>query len=124
MPGLDSIEFLTTTVEAGSFAGAARRLGVTPSAVSRRVAALEQELGVPLLHRTTRTLRLTHDGEAFYERCARVLRELNEAREVLSRASKRPAGLLRVDAPNALGRAILAPALPRFLDRYPALRVH
>ena len=124
MPRLESIEFLTTTVEAGSFAAAARRLKVTPSAVSRRVAALERELGVPLLHRTTRVLRLTHDGQAFYERCARALRELNEARDVLLRASEQPAGLLQVDVPNALGRAIIAPALPAFLDRYPAVRVH
>ncbi|PTL84506.1 LysR family transcriptional regulator [Vitiosangium sp. GDMCC 1.1324] len=123
MPMLDSIEFLTTTVEAGSFAAAARRLGVTPSAVSRRVAALEQELGVPLLARNTRSLRLTHDGEAFHERCVRILQELHEARDVLARTGKKPSGLLRVDAPIALGRAILAPAIPRFLDRCPDVRL-
>ncbi len=120
---LDGIEFLTTTVEAGSFAAAARRLGVTPSAVSRRVAQLERELGVPLLARTTRSLRLTHDGEAFYQRCVRVLSELREAKEAIARATKKPAGLLRVDAPVALGRALLVPALPRFLERYPEIRL-
>ncbi len=124
MGALDGIEFLTTTVEAGSFAAAARRLGLTPSAVSRRVAQLERELGVTLLARSTRSLRLTHDGQAFHERCVRILGELNEAREALARTRKRPSGLLRVDAPVALGRSVLAPALPRFLERYPEIEVN
>jgi LysR family transcriptional regulator, regulator for bpeEF and oprC len=120
---LGSIEFFTTTVDAGSFAAAARRLGVTPSAVSRRVALLESELGVPLLARTTRTLRLTDDGRAFHERCARILEELREARETIARTSSRPAGVVRVDAPLALGRFVVAPRLPELLERYPDLRV-
>jgi DNA-binding transcriptional LysR family regulator len=120
---LEGIESLTVTVEAGSFANAARRLGLTPSAVSRRVAALELEVGVPLLARTTRSLSLTDDGRAFYERCVRILQELNEARDALTRAGQRPSGILRVDAPAALGRAIIAPSLCHFLARYPDVRV-
>ncbi|AKV04270.1 Transcriptional regulator, LysR family [Labilithrix luteola] len=120
---LEGIEFLTAAVAAGSFAAAARRLGVTPSAVSRRVAQLERDLGVPLLARTTRSLRLTNDGQAFHERCVRILEELREARDTIARATKKPAGLLRVDAPVALGRAVLAPKLKRFLDRYPEIRL-
>lgn len=120
---LDSIEFFTITVETGSFAAAARRLRVTPSAVSRRVGRLERELGVALLARTTRTLRLTDDGRAFHERCVRVLEELGEARAAIARTIKKPSGLLRVDAPMALGRHLLVPAIPRFLDRYRELRV-
>src|SRR5687767_21232 len=119
MSQLDGIEFLTATVEAGSFAEAARRLGVTPSAVSRRVAQLERELGAQLLARTTRSLRLTDDGRAFYERCARALEELHEARDALARANRSPAGVLRVDAPTALGRELLVPRVPDFLARYP-----
>lgn len=123
MTVLTGIEFLTTTVDTGSFAAAARRLGVTPSAVSRRVAQLERELGVPLLARTTRSLRLTNDGRAFYERCVRVLSELEEARDVIARASKKPSGQLRVDVPVALGREVIGPNLPRFLARYPEVRL-
>lgn len=123
MSTFDGIEFLTSAVEHGSFAAAARKLGVTPSAVSRRVAQLESELGVQLLARTTRTLRLTEDGLAFHERCVRVLEELHEARDAIARAKRRPAGLLRVDAPIALGRAVLAPQLPGFLQRYPEVRI-
>jgi DNA-binding transcriptional LysR family regulator len=123
MTVLRGIEFLTTTVDSGSFAAAAKRLGVTPSAVSRRVAQLERELGVPLLARTTRSLRLTNDGQAFYERCVRVLAELEEARDVIARSTKKPSGQLRVDAPVALGREVIGPNLPRFLAKYPEIRL-
>jgi DNA-binding transcriptional LysR family regulator len=123
MGTLDGIEFLTTAVDAGSFAAAARRLGVTPSAVSRRVARLERELGVSLLARSTRSLNLTNDGRAFHERCVRILEELNEARDAIARASKKPSGVLRVDAPIALGRKVLTPKLTAFLERYPEIRI-
>ena len=123
MGALDGIEFFTASVEGGSFAVAARRLGVTPSAVSRRVAALEAELGVQLLARTTRSLHLTEDGQAFHERCTRILDELAEARDAIARVKKKPAGLLRVDAPVALGRAVIVPNLPGFLDRYPDIQL-
>ncbi|MGK3982536.1 LysR family transcriptional regulator [Sorangium sp. So ce136] len=124
MISLAAIELLVATVESGSFSRAARRLGVTPSAVSRRVMRLEQELGVALLARTTRTLRLTEDGQAFYARCVRIVEELGEATEALARASKKPVGLLRVDAPVTLGREVIAPSLPRFSARYPDVRVN
>jgi DNA-binding transcriptional LysR family regulator len=123
MGTFDGIELLALAVEAGSFAAAARRLGVTPSAVSRRIATLERELGVPLLARTTRSLRLTNDGQAFHERCLRILEELREARDAMARARRKPSGLLRVDAPLALGRQVLAPGLPEFLERYPEIRL-
>jgi DNA-binding transcriptional LysR family regulator len=123
MDTLGGIEYFTATVDAGSFAAAARRFGVTASAVSRRVAQLEADLGVPLLARTTRTLRLTDDGRAFHERCARILEELREARETIARTSTRPVGVVRVDAPLALGRVVVAPRLPELLTRHPELRV-
>ncbi|WP_437282139.1 LysR family transcriptional regulator [Sorangium sp. So ce375] len=124
MISLAAIELLVATVETGSFSRAARRLGVTPSAVSRRVMRLEQELGVALLARTTRTLRLTDDGQAFYARCVRIVEELGEATEAIARASKKPVGLLRVDTPVALGRDVIAPSLPRFAARYPDVRIN
>ncbi|WP_438029793.1 LysR family transcriptional regulator [Sorangium sp. So ce233] len=124
MISLAAIELLVATVEAGSFSRAARRLGVTPSAVSRSVMRLEQELGVALLARTTRSLRLTDDGQAFYARCVRIVEELGEATEAIARSSKKPVGLLRVDVPVTLGREVIAPSLPRFAARYPDVRVH
>src|SRR4051812_49884673 len=102
MASLEGIEFLVIAVELGSFAAAARRLGVTPSAVSRRVANLERDLGIPLLSRTTRSLRLTDEGQAFHDRCVRILEELTDARGAIARATKKPSGTLRVDAPSAL----------------------
>ena len=115
---LDAVSLLTTTVEGGSFAAAARKLGVTSSAVSRRVALLEDELGVQLLARTTRTLRLTEDGRAFHERCVRILEEWSEAKAALVRARAKPAGVLRVDAAIAIARQVLTPNLPDFLGKY------
>ena len=123
MSQLEAIEYFVWTVEAGSFAAAARRLGVTPSAVSRKVARLEEELGVPLLARTTRSLTLTHDGDAFHVRCLRILEELSEARDALARVRKKPSGLLRIEAPLALGRVVIAASLSEFFKRYPDIDV-
>jgi len=123
MSTLEGLELFSATVKAGSFAAAARELRVTPSAVSRRVALLEQELGVALLSRTTRSLRLTDDGQAFYARCLRILEELQEARDDIARVRRIPAGMLRVDAPIAFTRAVLGPKLASFLERYPELKV-
>lgn len=121
---LDGIRFLVATVEAGSFAAAARKLGVTPSAVSRRIARLEEEVGATLLARTTRSLRLTPDGRAFHDRCAHALAELNEARDALAHARRKPSGLLRVETSTNLGRIVIGPSMPTFLDRHPDVRVH
>lgn len=123
LPDLRGLEYFVRAVEAGSFAAAARRFRVTPSAVSRQVARLEEALGVPLLARTTRSLTLTHDGEAFHARCLRVLEELGEARDALARVRRKPAGVLRVDAPVALGRNVFAACMPEFLARYPDIEV-
>ncbi len=121
---IDGIHFLVVSVQAGSFAAAARKLGVTPSAVSRRVAQLEQELGVALLARTTRSLRLTHDGQAFFDRCVHALSELEEAQASLARVRDNPSGVLRVETSTNLGRFIIGPSLSDFLDHYPDVSVH
>jgi DNA-binding transcriptional LysR family regulator len=123
MGTFDGIEFFATSVQSGSFAGAAKKLGLTPSAVSRRVARLEDELGVQLLARTTRTLRLTDDGRAFYERCVRILGEVHEAKSDFARARKQPSGVLRVDTAIGISRHVLAPRIPKFLERYPEIRL-
>lgn len=123
MDRLGNIEAFVRTAETGSFNAAAKRLGLTPSAVSRRVAQLERELGVALFHRTTRALSLSEDGRLFFDRCRGVLRDLNDAAETVQRRRVQPSGRLRVDAPVVVGQLVLAPALPRFLARYPELDV-
>ncbi|WP_433937266.1 LysR family transcriptional regulator [Sorangium cellulosum] len=123
MDTLTSIEFFVTTVQAGSFAAGAKRLGVTASAVSRRIARLEDELGVQLLARTTRSLRLTEDGAAFLDRGARIVEEYRAATEALKGTRTVPAGALRVDSAVVLGRSLLRPKIPDFLRRYPKIRL-
>lgn len=123
MDRLGNIEAFVEAAELGSFTGAARRLRLSPSALSRRVAQLEEEIGVRLFHRTTRAVRLSEDGRAFFERSRGALRELKEAQEATSRLRDRPAGLLRVEAPSILGRNVIVPALSRFVSRYPEVQV-
>jgi LysR family transcriptional regulator for bpeEF and oprC len=123
MESFDEIVAFTRVVEAKSFAGGAASLGITPSAVSKAVSRLEQRLGAKLLHRTTRSLNLTDAGAAFYARCVDVMRRLDEAECEIACMLGRPAGRLRVGMPVTMSRAIFAPALPRFLARYPDLQV-
>ncbi len=123
MDRLGNIEAFIEAAELGSFTRAARRLRLTPSALSRRVAQLEDELGVRLFHRTTRALRLSEDGRAFFERSRSAVRELREAREAASRLRDRPAGLLRVEAPTILGRSVVVAAVSKILARYRELQV-
>jgi LysR family transcriptional regulator, regulator for bpeEF and oprC len=111
-------------VDRRSFTRAGQAIGLTASGVSRIVSRLEARLGVRLLERTTRSIGLTAEGASYYERCTRILRELEDADGVLAQSARgAPRGRLRVDAPTVLGRYVLAPALPRFLDDYPDLSV-
>jgi DNA-binding transcriptional LysR family regulator len=110
------------SVESSSFSAAARLLGTTPSAVSKRVAKLEDRLGVRLLQRTTRSLSLTTEGAAYYERITRLLSELEEANELVMSRGK-PRGKLKITAPLDLGRWLLAQSIPDFLAQYPEIQV-
>ncbi|WP_050436168.1 LysR family transcriptional regulator [Chondromyces crocatus] len=107
--------------EAGSFALAAQRMGQSRSAVGKAVIRLEEQLGVRLFHRTTRALRLTDDGQAFYERCSRALAELEAAEALLERGRKEPAGRLRVSVPVLFGRRCVAPILVEVAQEYPQI---
>lgn len=106
-----------------SFAAAAAALGVPKATVSRKVKALEEQLGLRLLERTTRRVAVTEAGAALLERWRRIEAEALEARALVERFGAGPAGTLRVTAPFTLGREYLAPLLPEFLARHPALRV-
>ena len=103
----------------GSLSAAARELGVSTSAVSKRLARLEQQLGVRLLHRTTRRLSLTDEGELYLQGAARILAEIDDLEQRVAKRRVAPQGLLRVNASFGFGRRHVAPALLAFARRYP-----
>jgi DNA-binding transcriptional LysR family regulator len=123
MDRLAAIEAFVRVAEAQSFSEAARRLRSSKSAVSRNVSALESELGVRLLQRTTRSLTLTEAGRGYFERATRILADLEEANLAVSHLQAAPRGRLRVSAPMSFGFLHLAPALPDFLARFPEVAV-
>jgi len=123
MDNLTGMAVFARVVEASSFTGAARRLGMSKAAVSKQVSRLEERLGARLLNRTTRRLSLTEVGAAFYERCARIVAEAEDAELAVTRLHAEPRGTLRVDAPVNFGLRYLAPVLPDFMARHPDLAV-
>jgi DNA-binding transcriptional LysR family regulator len=123
MDSFAELGVFTRVVEAHSFTSAARSLGITPSGVSRAISRLERRLGLRLLQRTTRSLSLTDDGAAYYERCKKIMVDLEDAESVLARSRSVPRGRLRIDAPTVLGRFVLGPGLPSFLATYPELAI-
>ena len=110
-------------VEHRSFSAAASALGLTPSAVSKLISRLEERLGVRLLHRTTRRLALTSEGEVYFERARHILLDIEEAEAQVMRSRGAPRGRLHVNASIAFAAHQLAPALPEFLTRYPDIQV-
>lgn len=123
MEDLSAIAAFVRVVEAHSFAAAARQLELSASGVSRAVSRLETRLGVRLLARTTRSLSVTEEGRAFYERCRRILSDLDEATETIGEARDHPRGRLRVAAAMSVGRALVLPHLPEFHERYPDIHL-
>ncbi|TWB40643.1 DNA-binding transcriptional LysR family regulator [Nitrospirillum pindoramense] len=107
----------------GSYTAAARQLGVSPSAVSKSVQRLEQQFGVPLFTRTTRSLTLTSEGRDLHERALRLLREAEEIEQAALAARAEPAGILKIAAPLPIGVHVIGPALPRFRERYPKVSI-
>lgn len=107
----------------GSLASAARHLGISPMIASRRLSSLEEELSVRLIHRTTRALSLTAEGEAFLPHAQAMLEGEAHARASVAPASASATGLLRVTASAPFGRKVISPMLPGFLDAHPNLRV-
>ena len=119
MQSLTDIGAFVKVVDGRSFTAAAKQLGLTPSGVSRLVARLESRLGVRLLNRTTRNVTLTESGGVFYDRCVKILADVDDAEREMATARKAPRGRLRADAPTVLGEMILGPRLPPFLMTYP-----
>lgn len=123
MDRIDLFRIFARVVECSSFTKAAHTLGMPRSSVSAAVVELEGRIGARLLHRTTRKVSPTHDGAAFYERCLRVVAEVEETESLFRQTASMPSGKLRVDVPGRIGRLIVAPALPDFLDRYPQIDI-
>jgi DNA-binding transcriptional LysR family regulator len=120
---LNRVAVFARVVEAGGFTPAARTLGVPKSSASRSVRQLEEALGVRLLQRTTRRLRLTSAGQAYYERVASALAGLEEARAAAAEAQDTPRGLVRLATPTEWGSWLIAPVVAEFVGRYPEIRI-
>ncbi len=123
MDKLSAMTVFRRVVELEAFAAAARDLRISSASVSKQVSRLEEGLGVRLLNRTTRRLSLTEAGQAYYERCARILDDVAEAESEVSSAAASPRGRLRVSAPMSFGIRHIGPILPAFLSRYPDITV-
>jgi DNA-binding transcriptional LysR family regulator len=123
MVDLNDIVMFARVVEAGSFTAAARLLGMPKTTVSRRVAALEREVGVRLLQRTTRSLNLTDAGRLYYERSSLALRALDEANLQLSEARTEPSGTIRISSPVGFGGHFLTGMVFDFLALHPKTKV-
>ncbi len=123
LAAMAEIGVFVRVVEARGFASAARTLGTTTSAVSKSIGRLEAALGTRLLHRTTRRLGLTESGATFYQRCLRILAEVEAAEEAVSQLQREPRGTLRVSAPMSFGQLHVAPLVPEFLARHPDVRI-
>src|SRR3954465_2116008 len=123
MDKLSSMRAFVKVVEHGSFSEAARSLRLSRSAMSKYVMELEQQLGVQLLNRTTRSASPTENGRAYYERSIAILAELEEADLAVTSLQAEPRGLLRVNAPMSFGTLHLGPALVEFMEKYPELQI-
>ena len=121
MARMQGMAAFAETVRQGSFAAAARELGLTPSAVAKSVARLEADLGLRLLHRTTRQVSLTSDGHDIFERCRRIVDELDALRADAEGVRGEPSGTLRLNAPVTFGRKVLMPQLARLVARHPRI---
>ncbi|MFW7267761.1 LysR family transcriptional regulator [Gluconacetobacter sp. Hr-1-5] len=122
MDRIDTMRVFTRVVERSSFIRAAEDLGLPASTVTDAIKALETRLKVRLLHRTTRQVRATLDGEAYYRRCLAILDDIEEAESAFS--APRPRGSLRVDVLGAQARRVIVPALPQFFAEYPDITLY
>lgn len=119
---LSDVALFCTIVSAGSLSGAGRQAGLSPMAVSRRLAALEAELGVRLIHRTTRSLALTSDGETFLPLARAMLDAQEAAVAAFSDRAEGLSGVLRLTAPNVIGRALVMPVVTKLMEANPLLQ--
>lgn len=122
-PDLNDLQFFAMVVEHGGFAAAERALGVPKSRLSRRIAQLENELGVRLLQRSTRKFAVTDVGQSVYRHAQTMLAEAQAAREAVDRVSAAPRGLIKVSCPVSIAQELVGPILPDFMKKHPQVRV-
>jgi DNA-binding transcriptional LysR family regulator len=122
MDRFQEMQVFIRIAERGSFTRAADDLQIPRATVTNLMKRLEERLGARLLERTTRTVRRTHDGEAFYQRCVRLVADMEEAEGSFHNAA--PKGLLRVNLQGTLAKNFVVPALPRFVAQYPGIELH
>ena len=118
-----AMKVFTRVVESRSFVKAGESLQLATPQVSRMVASLEAHLGARILNRTTRSISLTEDGEAYYERCLRVLAEVDEMEAELTHAKLSPQGRIKVNLPSLIAKTAIIPALPEFFSLYPDIQI-
>lgn len=123
MNEVSDLAFFVRLVQCGSLAATAQELGITPPAVSRRLAALERRLGVRLLNRTTRSLGATPEGERYLEQARRILDDIGELERELAGSRSEPQGLLRVNTSFGFGRRLIAPLVSDFVRRHPKVEI-
>lgn len=119
MDKLQAMSVFVQVVDAGGITRAAEIMQLPKATVSTLISNLESALSVKLLNRTTRQISVTADGAAYYEHCLRILADVKDVEESLSKTVSSPSGRLRVDVPAGLGRHVIIPALPQFFERYP-----
>jgi DNA-binding transcriptional LysR family regulator len=123
MDAIENMRAFVLSIEAGSFAAAARELGTSRALISKYVGQLEESLGVRLLHRTTRSITMTEAGEAYYSRAKDLVADFDELKALTSGQDYEPKGLLRVSVPESFGTRYIAPVLPEFLSIYPEIEL-
>ena len=123
MDRIDLFRVFARVVECASFTRAAATLDLPRSSVSAAVQELEARMGARLLHRTTRKVAPSQDGAALYERCLRLIADVEEVEGLFSGSAAGPSGRIKVDVPGRIGRLLVTPALPAFLERYPGIEV-
>lgn len=120
---LGSIEMFCKAAELQGFTAAAQALGVTAAAVSRSVGRLEERLGAKLFTRTTRLMRLTEEGRAYFAQCREALAQIENAERAINGSQAEPSGLLRISVPTTYGHYRVLPVLPQFMAQYPKVKV-
>jgi DNA-binding transcriptional LysR family regulator len=123
MKALDTLRIFVITARKGSLSAAARSLSLSPATISRRISALEEELGTQLVDRTSRKLKVTESGQAFLQRAEVVLETMAEAEEAARNSKLRPEGRLRIHSRTQIGLRVIAPLLPRFAQQYRDIHV-
>lgn len=123
MDNVKAMRLFLTVVQTGSLSGAGRQSGLSPASVSRQITALEDDLGVRLLNRTSRRLSLTEAGQVYLEHAERLLHDIDELRDAVSQMAVKPRGTLRIQSRISLGTQHVAPLIPTFLALYPDLKI-